>query len=255
MRPTIPPRRWLLAGVLLALAAPLPAGAAGHHPGDSYRDADALLRQAFDLEDAEGDRFQPYRGRVEVHSWLHDGDGALEYEAINTTVFVQWTPDSTENLEETETILFEKEDGDSGEENGEEGGEEDDGEEGHVAIAFLSAAHRDAYRFKRQGEETRDGRRLVAYSLRPHDRGKKYWEGTFWLEADTGHLAGFDLAPSKRRFGLHAMRMRMDFAVFAGLALPVKGAMDLEIKIRFIVHKKVRTTMEFGDYALVGAGG
>jgi len=250
MRPTNPSRRWLMAGVLLALAAPVLLGAAGHRPGDSYRDADALLRQAFDLEDGEAARFRPYRGRVEVHSWLNDGDGTLEYEAINTTVFVQWTPDSTQDLEKTEEILFEKEEEDDGED---ESGGDEGGEDERIAIGFLSAEHRDAYRFKRQGEEILDGRRLVAYSLRPHKRGKKHWEGTFWLEADTGHLARFDLEPSKRRFGLHAMRMRMDFAVFEGLALPVSGAMDLEIKIRFLVHKKVRTTMDFGDYALVVA--
>jgi hypothetical protein len=190
---------------------------------------------------AAAEEFQPFRYRIETHSWIRDGDGELEHEERGREERIKWSPDSTQVIGKETELLF-------GEEKIES--EEDDGDKKRerkldLSFGFFDPEHEGEYRFEFEGFVDRDGRRLAEFELEPRKRKQDNWRGRLYLDPPTGALEAVDLQPGKGRFGMKRMRIRAELREILGMDRPRRIDMDIEVKVIFLFHKKIQTRVEF----------
>lgn len=189
--------------------------------------------------------FVPYRYHLEAHSWVRDGDGELEQEERTVGDYAQWSADSTRVLAEESAMIFSEDE----EEPAEEDGEEKRERSVELAFDFFAPERAQDYSFRAEGMVEREGERLAEFRLRPRRKARELWKGRLWLDPRSGALRAAELEPAKGRVGMKRMVLDAELVDFAGLDLPRRIAMDIEVKIVFLFHKRISMAMDFSDYA------
>lgn len=227
-------------------------------PAPAIATAGAEILDSFFTRAAEEDEvFQPYRFRTDSHTWVRDGKGKLEYEGKEWVVGLTSGPDETEILESGSEVIFdaeadEKADEKNEEEEAEDEGEDEDGSHSEEAeFNFLDPEKRDEYVYEFAGLTADGGRKLARFDFQPRKRRKETWQGSFWIDAETGALDSVDVQPAKKRFGLKALRIQGDMRSFHGMTVPAHLDTRIEFKIPLLVHVRVRSVADFSAYELV----
>jgi hypothetical protein len=218
----------ILLGLLLILSPPS-MSLAEPHPETIL--ARAKARAAAEI-------FTPFRYTAVARTLVRNGQDELEHEELSHEEAIQWTPDSTQVISEEVEIIFTK-----GEPDEEEASEKDDDELG-LEFDFLAPHKVDGYEFKFIDFVQHGGSRLARFEMKPRKEKKDHWQGSLFLDPKTGTLRSVDIEPAKKQFGLKRMRVRSDFIETLGMDMPVEIDIDIEAKVIFIFHAKIRTTIE-----------
>ena len=112
----------------------------------------------------------------------------------------------------------------------------------------LDEGRRSLYRFEAKGLELFNERELHRYDFEPLKKAKDLWEGSLWIDSETGLLASVDAGLSKKSFGLKAFSMNMDFIDWEGMSLARQLTMEIHVKVPLLANMRIRTESKFRDF-------
>ncbi|MDP6418521.1 MAG: hypothetical protein QF492_02780 [Candidatus Krumholzibacteria bacterium] len=203
--------------------------------------SDPVLQRAFERADRE-EIFLPYSCSMESHVLIHKGRNKKQREEINRANWEVWSPDSIKVSGEEREILFQKEEEEEKRvEMGKGGGES-------RSFDVLDEGRRSLYRFEAKGLELFNERELHRYDFEPLKKAKDLWEGSLWIDSETGLLASVDAGLSKKSFGLKAFSMNMDFIDWEGMSLARQLTMEIHVKVPLLANMRIRTESKFRDF-------